>query len=194
MVLSLVLPEKVINMLTIHVEQTDLWDEKNNVFIPIEDRTFTFEYSLLAISKWEEKWHIPYLQENIERTPEQELDFIKCMCNEELEDKYAYTISLLYDQVLKDYMADPHTATWFNNSNNKTNINGSVTTNETIYYMMFASGIPKECENWHLQKLLTLIRVCGEKNSPPKKMSMKERIERQRMLNESRKARLGTKG
>ena len=59
---------------------------------------------------------------------------------------------------------------------------------------MFTYGIPKECEKWHLNRLLTMIRVCQESQAPMKKMSKGERMAQQRMLNEQRKAKLKTRG
>ena len=59
---------------------------------------------------------------------------------------------------------------------------------------MIASNIPMECEKWHLNRLLTLIRICSIKNAPPKKMSKREIIERNRVLNEARKKKLHTNG
>ena len=71
---------------------------------------------------------------------------------------------------------------------------GTETTAEVLYCQMFSFGIPKECEKWHLNRLLTLIRVCQESQAPAKKMSKGDRMAQQRMLNEQRKARLKTRG
>ena len=69
-----------------------------------------------------------------------------------------------------------------------------IITSELIYYWMIASNIPMECEKWHLNRLLTLIRICSIKNAPPKKMSKREIMDRNKMLNEARKKKLNTNG
>ena len=59
---------------------------------------------------------------------------------------------------------------------------------------MIVLGIPFECEKWHLNRLMTLIRVVSAKNAPPKKMSKNEILAQQRRLNAERKAKFNTKG
>ena len=75
-----------------------------------------------------------------------------------------------------------------------TNRKKEIITSELIYYWMIASNIPMECEKWHLNRLLTLIRICSIKNAPPKKMSKREIMDRNKMLNEARKKKLNTNG
>jgi hypothetical protein len=59
---------------------------------------------------------------------------------------------------------------------------------------MIAEGIPFECQKWHINRLLTLIKVCSLKNTPPKKMSKNSIMSQYKALNASRRAALGTKG
>lgn len=93
------------------------------------------------------------------------------------------------------------TATWFTDDKTKNgqapargSLRGEVITSELLYYYMFSCGIPKECEKWHLNRLITLIRVFGEKNKPPKKQSTRDLISQYASLNAQRKAKLGTRG
>ena len=59
---------------------------------------------------------------------------------------------------------------------------------EMIYYYMVASQIPFECQKWHLNRLLTLIRICGLKNQDPKKMSKSDLNSKYRSVNAARRA------
>ena len=72
--------------------------------------------------------------------------------------------------------------------------NNKPITAELIYYWMLSFNIPFECEKWHLNRLLALIRVCGRETTPPKKMSRQELINRNHELNEARKRKFNTKG
>ena len=87
------------------------------------------------------------------------------------------------------------TATTFSKrESDKSKIDGEQVTAELIYYWMFTLGIPYECRKWHLNQLITLIKVCSIKNQPPKKMGRNEIMSRNRSLNAARRARLNSKG
>ena len=71
---------------------------------------------------------------------------------------------------------------------------GEQITSELIYYWMIAFNVQFEWQKWHLNRLITLIEVCETKNSPPKKMSNGELMNRNRALNAANRKRFNTKG
>jgi hypothetical protein len=92
-----------------------------------------------------------------------------------------------------EYINAPMTATYFSEDTHRQS-RKEVITSELIYYWMIALNIPFNCEKWHLNRLLTLIRVCNIKNEPPKKMSKRAIMSRNTALNEARRKQFGSKG
>lgn len=178
-------------MLKLQVDETTLWNEKEERFIEIPKTTLQLEHSLVSLSKWESKWHKAFLQTQL--TTEETLDYVKCMImNNNVDSNVVYGLSDENILEIKDYISNPMTATWFTDNNKKES--SEVVTSEIIYYWMISLQIPFECQKWHLNRLLTLIRVCNEKNAPKKNMSKREIAERNRILNEQRKARYKSRG
>lgn len=137
-------------------------DERTNEIKRIDKPVILdLRHSLLSIHKWEQKWHVPFLDQNTKFTGAMLLDYIRCM-NINRADTIAYT--RLTDEQIKNiwaYTKDPMTATVVPESNEKNE--PEILTAEVIYYYMFAYGIPKECERWHLNTLLTLLRLSSHK-------------------------------
>lgn len=180
-------------MLQITIPATDLWDEDKQEFVSIKKQTLQLEHSLVSLSKWESKWCKPFLT-NKEKTTEETIDYIKCMTltqNVKPETYLGLTPENL--KAVNDYIAAPMTATTFSNQE-KGKSNGEQTTSELIYYWMIALNIPVKFEKWHLNRLLTLVRVCNIKNQPPKKMSRSEIMSRNAALNAARRKQLNSKG
>ena len=74
-------------------------------------------------------------------------------------------------------------------------VNKEVVTSELIYYWMVALEIPFECQRWHLNRLLTLIRVINIKNNAPKsKMGKREVLKSNAELNANRRKMTGSSG
>lgn len=180
-------------MLKITIPATELFDEKTQTFITVKEQPLTLEHSLLSLSKWESKWHKPFLGKEA-KTFEQQLDYIRCMTITQNVDPSAY-YALTQEQLKKidDYIQDPMTATWFNDKNQPKN-GKEVITAEIIYYWMKSLQIPFDCEKWHLNRLLTFIRVCNIKDAPEKKMSKREIYSRNRALNDARRKKYNTTG
>lgn len=180
-------------MLTINVPITqEGWDEKKQEFIDPKYQTLQLEHSLVSLSKWESKWCKPFLSSN--KTDEESLDYIKCMTisRNVSPDVYDHLTSENI-KAIEQYINAPMTATTFQNDNNS-KLNREIITADIIYYWMIALQIPSEYQKWHLNRLLTLIRVCNIKNSPPKKRSKKDTAAYYAKLNAERRKKLNTKG
>lgn len=169
------------------------WDEINQIFIYPKEQTLQLEHSLVSISKWESKWCKPFLSK-LEKTFEETLDYIKCMTLTQNVNPEVYnylTISNI-DEINR-YIDAPMTATYFT-ENKVSKANREQVTAEIIYYWMIALNIPFECQKWHLNRLLTLIRVCNIKNSPPKKRSQREIMKRNAAINAARRKQFNSRG
>lgn len=180
-------------MLKIKVPGAEFYNEKTNEFFETEPTTLYLEHSLYSIARWESKWKKPFLG-TTNKTHEQCIDYIRCMTlNDDEIDPLVYKglPKKVFDQIDK-YIEEPMTATTINDASGKKN--REVITAEIIYYWMSALEIPFECEKWHLNRLLMLIRVTNIKNAPQKKMSKKDIYAQNKALNEARKKKLGTRG
>lgn len=179
-------------MLTVVIPQSEQYDPVNAVFVYTKEQVLTLEHSLLSISKWEAKWHKPFLGKD-GKTPEETVDYIKCMTLTRNVDPLVYNcITPEIIEAVNRYIDEPMTATTFSKDNSKPS--KDVITAEIIYYWMIALNVPFECQKWHLNRLLTLIKVCSIKNSPEKKMSKREIMSRNRSLNEARRKARNSKG
>jgi len=179
-------------MLKITIPSIELYDETINEFVSSKTQELNLEHSLVSISKWESKWHKPFLSKN-EKTLEETIDYIRCMTVTQNVSEHTYKF-ISNDNVkqVRDYIEAEMTATTF--CNDKKAVNKEVITAEIIYYWMIAMNIPFECQKWHLNRLLTLINVCNIKNNPPKRMSKKETMQRNAALNASRRNSLRNEG
>lgn len=179
-------------MLKIVIPSAELFDERTSTFITIQGRELQLEHSLVSVSKWESKWKKPFLGDK-PKTREETIDYVRCMTITQNVDPNVY-LGLTDEniQAVNSYIDDPMTATTFRNNNRKSN--RQIITSEIIYYWMVALGIPMECQKWHLNRLLTLVRVCDEKNQPGKKKSRKEIMAENKALNQMRRAKNGSRG
>jgi hypothetical protein len=180
-------------MLQITIPSAEFWDERKHEFVQVKEQTLQMEHSLLSLSKWEAKWNKPFLTDK-PKTDEEVLDYIKCMTITQNVSPETY-LRLTKDNITKinEYIGASMTATTF--SEDKTRKpNREIVTSELIYYWMIAMNIPPEYQKWHLNRLMTLIRVCSIKNQPPKKRSAKDVASSNASLNAARRKQLNTKG
>lgn len=180
-------------MLEIIVPPAELWDPKERRFSKTKEYKLQLEHSLISISKWESKWKKPFLKDE-DKTPEETLDYIKCMTLTQNvpPEAYLYMTKENINQIV-DYIRDSMTATWFSEDSNR-KFSREIITNEVIYDWMIEFGVPFECQKWHLNRLITLIRVRAAKNKKSKPMSEQDTLSMYRDINAARRKRLNSKG
>lgn len=171
------------------------WDEEKEEFIEAEYCTLRLEHSLLSISKWESKWCKSFIATKA-LTDEEIIDYIKCMTITQNVNSDVYNhLTIENQQQIKAYIDSPMTATHVIDDH-KGAVSRDVVTSELIYYWMMSLNIPMECQKWHLNRLITLIKVFNVKNQPPDKrrMSKSELMSRNAAINARNKARYNSKG
>ena len=178
-------------MLRIIVPGGEFYDDFKEEFIYEKDQELQMEHSLISISKWEAKWHEAYNKEG-EKTPEQILDYFKCMTINRVDPEVYNRLTEKNIQDIIGYINEPMTACYFRNDG--ITKSRDTLTSELIYYYMIVLGIPFECEKWHFNKLTALIEVCSMKNKPAKTMSPGEIARRNAKLNAARRKAHHTKG
>lgn len=181
-------------MLKLEIPAQEWFDETKNEFVATRSETLQLEHSLVSISKWESKWKKPFL--SVATLEGEELnDYIRFMTITQniKPDTYRNLTSKNLDEI-KNYIGDSMTATWFKEDNKPKS--RRVITAELIYCWMSEFGLPFEtCQKWHLNRLLTLIRVCQEERSGKKDpRSKRKQMQDRTKLNEARKRKYRTKG
>ena len=167
----------VIKHKKIHIPAREIWsDEKEEFIFSYPETDIEIEHSLVSISIWESKYHKPFL--STDKTPEETLDYIKMMIiGDAPEDEMFFTtLPESTMEEIKSYINDPMTATVFSDEDDK-KLSGEKSkefvTSETIYYWMSAQSIPFDCEMWHINRLIALIKLCAIKNQPEDKKKKK---------------------
>lgn len=158
-----------------------------------------FEHSLASLSKWESIHEKPFFgktAKGMQMTPEELLSYIEQMLLDEISpEDFQDRLKEEHFDALLTYINSKQTATWFADTpQGKQKTTSEIYTAELIYYWMIQFKIPFEAQHWHLNKLMTLIRISGIKQTKPKKMSRAEQAQQMRELNAKRRAELGTTG
>jgi len=176
-------------MLELIVSLGDGFNEETSEFVSTDVVTLKLEHSLVSLSKWEAKWEKPFLGTG-DKTEEHTTDYVRMMILGEspAQEVFARISEQNYVDI-NNYINAKMSATWFSDSEKKTQTQEIITA-ELIYYWMIALGIPFECQDWHLNRLLTLIKVCNLKNAPEKQLSPQELAAQNRALNAQRRAEL----
>lgn len=182
-------------MLRLKIKPKEFWDEEKEEFVSNNiEQILQLEHSLVSISKWESKWCVPFLDnKGNPKTHRQTMDYIKCMTiTQNVKDEVYSNLSPSDIVSINDYISQPMTATTFSQQNGSQG--REIITSELIYYWMISLNIPMECQKWHINRLLTLIRVCNIKNAPAKKANRKELTSKYASLNAARRQQLNSKG
>lgn len=180
------MPKKIV------VPASELYDPKANRFYDVKEQTLVLEHSLVSLSKWERKYHRPWISDG-PKTPEELEYYVKCMTLTQNVNPLVYKnlTKENYDEIYA-YIEDPMTASWVNDKGGRPS--REIVTAEIIYYWMIEFNIPVEFQKWHLNSLIMLIRVISAKKAPSRKMSKSEAMSRQRDLNAARRAAMRTRG
>ena len=178
--------------ITIKIPSTETWDPVKEEFETVKGQKIVLEHSLLSISKWEAKWKKSFLSSK-NKTEEEMLDYIRCMTlTQNVEEKVYRAIPYAEIFRIKDYIDDPMTATTFREDGRPPS--RKIVTTEEIYFQMCQLGIPFSCEKWHLNRLLTLIRVGSIMSQDPKMMPRSKVMSSNAQLNAMRRKQLGSRG
>lgn len=189
-------------MLKIEIPEQELWDERLNEFVTFKGASLSLEHSLVSISKWESKYHKPFItnRPNDVKTQEEMIYYIKCMTvTQNVKDEVYHFLTNKNYQDIRSYMEDPMTATSFASKGQNKSVNNKPITSEQIYYWMISRNIPIEFQKWHINRLLMLIKVCdfyNEKSNGNSRRSMSKRdiMSRNTRLNAARKKALNSHG
>lgn len=170
----------------------EYYDGKSNQFVYEEGGVVRFEYSLKVLYEWEGRWKKPFLKGEL--TERELMDFYKTMALDPVDEKF---ITIEVQETLAKYVSDSHTATTFSSHQEQEGKGFNMKkryTAEELYALMFMAQVPIEFENRNLNRLLTVLKIMSNYNTPPKKMSKQDILKQNASLNAQRKAQMKTRG
>lgn len=164
--------------LPIFIPRKEMWDESRGEFITFEEHKLTLEHSLVSLTKWESKWCKPFLSPE-EKTQEEIMDYVRCMImDKDVEDDIIYAFTPSDMKKVENYIAKDQTATTIpeEKKSNEPKSNELMTSELIYYYLGQIQCLTPTIENWHLSRVLTLIRVASFKQKPEKELDNKQAL------------------
>lgn len=181
-------------MLTLNVQIVEGFDNATQKFVPMQSVELELEHSLVSLSKWEQKYEKPFLSAD-KKTIEETIFYFKCMClTPNVPDEVWEHITDTDLQAVNEYINRKMSAAWFNERRGSGGPSREVITADLIYYWMVAQQIDWQAQYWHLNTLLTLVKVINHKNQPEKKRTRREIAQDNARINAQRLKDLGTRG
>jgi hypothetical protein len=179
-------------MLTITVPGVESFNDETQEFVTTDDTVLHLEHSLVSLSKWESKWEKPFLTGD-SKTTEEVLDYFQSMSLDgEIPAEVLARLTEENLHALNQYIEAKMTATWFNETQKARPGSSETVTAEIIYHWMTALQIDWECQYWHLNRLITLVKTINEKNKASsdtkKKAPTTSDLANRRALMEKRRA------
>lgn len=179
-------------MLEIHIAEKEFYIEETNKIVLVPPSTVHLEHSLLSVSKWEAKYSRAFLGPQ-EKTTAELQDYIQFMCLEPLDPGGFLALLQQHRHTIMEYITSGQTATTFHEMAGNA-VTRETITSELVYYWMTVHNIPFTCETWHLNRLITLVRVCNLKAQPAKKQSRSSMVAQRNRLNAARRQSSNSRG
>ena len=175
-------------MLELDVVVAEAYDENTDKFVQTKQRV-QLEHSLASMSKWESVFEKPFLSSK-DKEHGETLAYIEMMVvGSKPPPEVLLQLVKTHHEAIQTYINAKMSATTISEIQKGPSRRETITS-ELIYSWMVAMRIPFETQDWHLNRLIMLIRVINIKNSPKKKMSAAER----QSLNRQRQAQRKTSG
>lgn len=151
-------------MLTITVPGAESFDDNTQTFVRTGEAVLNLEHSLVSLSKWESRFEKPFLSGD-EKTDDELRGYISAMSLDgDISPEVLYRLTNENYQSINQYIESKMTATWFRETGETRGHAYEVVTAEVIYNWMVALQIDWECQYWHLNRLITLVKTINEKN------------------------------
>lgn len=160
-------------------EDQEHWDSDQEMFVTIPGKEYVFRYTLRNLYIWE-AIHKKRFIDNPSITTEEFLDFIRVMCDDDIDVKTLTSNDILN---IQKYIENEPTATVIPSSSGEGSSAGGrkkIYTSEILYAYMYISGVDSSWEDRNLNRLLVLINTIGSLQNGPSKMSKQESMNEQK--------------